>query len=270
MIDVCAMSVFDLKLLLAPSLVVAASLAGARWGPQVGGWVAGFPIIAGPISLFFALENGRAFGARAALGTLASIVSVSAFAVGYAWAARRWHWVPTLLCGYAAFAMSTLALHRFDFGHVLPHLAMAVVAAGAGLRLLPELCQTPPLPSRTRWDLPLRVVATGALVLIVTRLAAGLGPTLSGMLAPFPIASTVLVVFAHRERGPEAAVRVLKGFLTALFAFASFFAVLGLALETLSIPLAFGMALLVAALVQGVAVIATLWTTRPLEDTSLD
>lgn len=42
-------------------------------------------------------------------------------------------------------------------------------------------------------------------------------------------------------------------------AFASFFAVLGLTLETWSIPLAFSAALLVAALVQGVAVAATRW-----------
>lgn len=108
-----------------------------------------------------------------------------------------------------------------------------------------------------RWDLPLRAVAAASLVLIVTGLAAGMGPTLSGMLAPFPIASTALVVFAQRESGPEAAVQVLKGFLTALFAFASFFAVLGLTLETWSIPLAFSAALLVAALVQGVAAAAT-------------
>jgi hypothetical protein len=114
------MSIIGLKLLLAPSLVVAASLSGRRWGAQVGGLVAGFPIIAGPISLFFALENGSAFGARAAKGTLAGIVSMSAFAVAYAKAARRWHWAPTLLCGYSAFAVSTLTLRNADFRHVTP------------------------------------------------------------------------------------------------------------------------------------------------------
>jgi hypothetical protein len=136
---------------------------------------------------------------------------------------------------------------------------MAAIAAGIGLWLLPKLRQAPTIHGWTRWDLPLRAVATAALVLIVTGLAAGMGPTLSGMLAPFPIASTVLVVFAQRESGPEAAAQVLKGFLTALFAFASFFAVLGLTLEMWSIPLAFSAALLVAAMVQGVAVAATRW-----------
>ncbi len=256
------MGVLGLKLLLAPSLVVAASLAGRRWGPQLAGWVAGFPIIAGPISLFFALENGQAFGARAAQGTLTGIVSMSAYAVTYAWAARHWHWAPALLGGYAAFAVSTVTLRNLDFRDVMPHLAMAAVATATGLRLLPELRPAYRLPGGAKGDLPLRVIATAALVLLVTGMAAGLGPTLSGMLAPFPVAGTVLVVFAHREHGPEAAVRVLKGFLTALFAFASFFAVLGFTLETWSIPLAFGTALAVAALVQGLAVAVTMWSSR--------
>ena len=59
-----------LKLLLAPLLILLATLAGRRWGPAVGGWLAGLPLTSGPVSLILALEQGPEFAARAALGTL--------------------------------------------------------------------------------------------------------------------------------------------------------------------------------------------------------
>ena len=45
------MTVLALKLLLAPLLVVASSLAGRRWGPRLAGILVVLPIVAGPILL---------------------------------------------------------------------------------------------------------------------------------------------------------------------------------------------------------------------------
>jgi hypothetical protein len=38
-----------LKLLLVPMFLALVSMAGKRWGPAIAGWLAGFPIVAGPI-----------------------------------------------------------------------------------------------------------------------------------------------------------------------------------------------------------------------------
>jgi hypothetical protein len=43
------------KVTLAPLLVIGATLAGRKWGQTAAGLVAGFPIVAGPILVFFAL-----------------------------------------------------------------------------------------------------------------------------------------------------------------------------------------------------------------------
>ena len=52
------MTVLALKLLLAPLLVVASSLAGRRWGPQVAGVTVVLPVVAGPILLILYLDHG--------------------------------------------------------------------------------------------------------------------------------------------------------------------------------------------------------------------
>ena len=45
------MDSFVLKLVLTPTLIGAASLAGRRWGPAVSGWLVGFPFTSAPIAL---------------------------------------------------------------------------------------------------------------------------------------------------------------------------------------------------------------------------
>ena len=59
-----------LKLMLVPSLVAVATLAGRRWGPRVGGWFTALPIVGGPVLCFYAIEQGERFASRAAGGAL--------------------------------------------------------------------------------------------------------------------------------------------------------------------------------------------------------
>ncbi|HVE68255.1 MAG TPA: hypothetical protein VNB64_06715, partial [Solirubrobacteraceae bacterium] len=92
-----------LRLLLAPALVVAASLAARRWGPRAAGIAAGIPIVAGPILLVVALDHGPRFGGGVARGALLGIVGSAAFAVAYARLAQRVRWPAALLGGWVTF-----------------------------------------------------------------------------------------------------------------------------------------------------------------------
>jgi cobalamin synthase len=78
-----------LKLFLVPALIYAVTLVGRKWGPGVAGWMSAFPIMSGPILLTVTLEQGAAFAARAAEGTLLAVVAVLVFSVVYAWVAER-------------------------------------------------------------------------------------------------------------------------------------------------------------------------------------
>jgi hypothetical protein len=55
-----------LKLLLAPSLVVASTLAGRRWGPDVAGILVALPIVAAPILFITYQQHGARFASDAA------------------------------------------------------------------------------------------------------------------------------------------------------------------------------------------------------------
>src|SRR5436305_13374342 len=59
--NVSSMPLLLLKLVLAPSLVGATSLAGRRYGMRLAGVLGGLPVVVGPILLALALDHGRTF-----------------------------------------------------------------------------------------------------------------------------------------------------------------------------------------------------------------
>ena len=255
-----------LKLVLTPTLIGAATLAGRRWGQSVGGWLVGLPLTTGPVAFFIALDHGAAFGAAAVMGSLVGAVAEAAFTVAYAWSAVRGPrlrpvllhgWPPALLAGSAAYVATALVLQPLGLGPVA--LAVVVVAALAlSLRLMPAGGGGAPAATAPRWDLPARMVLATAVVLTLTALAPWLGARLAGLLATYPLFAAILTAFGHRIQGTGAALGVLRGLLFGLFSFGAFCLVLALGLVPLGIAGAFGAAIVVALLVQGLA----LWRLR--------
>jgi hypothetical protein len=245
------MDTLALKLVLTPALIGAASLAGRRWGPAVGGWLVGLPFTSAPVALFLALDHGAPFAARAAAGTMAGTVSQAAFCVAYGRLARRRGWPVALAGGCVAFAGTTAGLNTVALP--LPPLFLGVVAAlGAALGLMPrDVAGRPGAGRLPGWDIPARMVAATAVVLVVTGLAPALGARLTGLLTPFPVYAATLAVFAHRLEGPGPAGQVLRGLLVGLLAFAVFFLVLAGSLEPFGVAAAFGAALAVTLAVHG-------------------
>ena len=98
------------KLLLVPTLIAGITLAGRRWGPAVAGWLSAFPVVAGPILFFIAMEQGATFAADAAVGTLSALPAIVAFGLGYAWKARRFAWAGSLVSAFAAYLIGVAAV----------------------------------------------------------------------------------------------------------------------------------------------------------------
>ncbi len=240
------------KLLLAPAFIVGASLAARRFGMLVGGLVGGLPVVAGPILLAFALDQGAAFAADAAVGTTLGLVSLTTFVVVYAWAAGSAPWPVCLVGGWLAFLAVTWVLSRIDVG---PLAAVALACAGflVALRILPAPPPdggVRPLPP-PRWDLPARGASAVVLVLTLTAVAAALGPELSGLLAPFPIIAGILASFTHAHSGVGATRRILRGLVLGFFAFALFCFVVAQTVEPLGIAGGFLLAATAAVATQG-------------------
>jgi hypothetical protein len=255
-----------LKLLLVPGLVAAVTLAVRRWGPAVGGWLAGLPIVAGPVLVFYALEQGDAFAARAAHATLAGLIATVAFAVAYAHGSRRHPWYLCMVVGWAVFSAVILALYFAQPGLVTSLVAL-IAATILGRRLLSRLRfveaglrtqkNAEPGPGAQTYagrvppkadppgDLLVRLVATATLVLVLTGLADRLGSTWSGLLNAFPVLTTIVAVFSHAQRGAAAAVTFLNGYLQAIAGFGLFCVVMAVALESRGLGWALAAALAV-------------------------
>ena len=225
-----------------PALIGAITVIGQRTGPRVAGVLTALPVVAGPIALFVAIEQGPAFEARSAVATLAALLAVAAFCILYARTCLKRGWPASLLAGLCGFGVVTVALERLE-----PGLVGAAMLALASPFCVQALTPRPPPPARVRpvsgAGLFARMAAGAALMVGVTALANALGPTWSGLLTVFPVATTVLTVSWHRTQGPEFAVYLLRGLGNGLYGLAAFFAVLGLGLERLGIALAFALAL---------------------------
>ena len=243
---------------LVPGLVAIVTLAVRRWGPAVGGWLAGLPIVAGPVLVFYALEQGDTFAAAAAHATLAGLIATVAFAVAYAHLSTRLPWYACMALGWFVFAAVVVSLYALQPGLVLSLLLLiaatvfgashaepgplrlrrfaASAQAGSARRLAPPKADPP-------GDLPIRLIATATLVLVLTGLAARLGPAWSGLLNAFPVLTTIVAVFSHIQRGAAAAVAFLNGYLQAIVGFGLFCVVMALGLESLGLGWALAAAL---------------------------
>ncbi|MBA4742452.1 MAG: hypothetical protein H2060_07065 [Azoarcus sp.] len=89
-----ALALLALKLTLVPAIIYAVTLAGRRWGARVAGRLSAFPVVAGPILLFVAIEQSVEFAAAAGAGTVAAIAAFAAYALVYSWLATRFAWPP--------------------------------------------------------------------------------------------------------------------------------------------------------------------------------
>lgn len=103
---------------------------------------------------------------------------------------------------------------------------------------------------------PLCVIAVSlalaalTLVLALTAASGALGPHLSGLLAPFPIITSVLAVFTHAQGGAAQLDLLLRNFLRGFYGFAGFCFVLTITLPTSTTASAFGIAAAAALAVQ--------------------
>lgn len=213
-----------LKLIVTPALIGAVSLAGRRWGPSISGWLVGLPLTSGPVVLFLALDQGAAFASRASQGILAGGISVALFCLAYSWFALRLNWGFTLLASWVVFVVATALLQLVTFP-LIPLFLSVIAVLLLVLRLLPARTGSAAPVALPWWDIPARMLIATAFVLLLTGLAPTLGPQLSGLLAPFPIYTTILAVFAHYFQGAATASNLLRGVVLGLFGFVGFFLV---------------------------------------------
>ncbi len=245
-----------LKLAVPPVLVAVISLAARLWGPTIGALLMGLPWLTGPVLFFLTLEKGTEFGVGACAGILLGVVCICAYLLAWGIASGVGSWPLCLAAASAAFAATAWATQetRFDLVTAAGLAALCllltyVLLPGATAKTMPA-----PLPW---WDIPARMLATIALVGVISITADLLGPQLSGVVATFPVIVSVVGAFTHRQWGRDAVRHMLRGLAVSLLAFVAFFLVVGLALPAVGLVNSYLLAVLAALLVSTLVLLAS-------------
>jgi uncharacterized membrane protein (GlpM family) len=234
-----------LKLALVPLFLGLISIAGQRFGPSMAGWLAGLPVVVGPILFLIALEQGAPFARDAAIYTLASVAGVIAWVASYAWMARKAPPLAATAVAFLAWAVIALPvlfvpLNAFTTG------TFALAALLVAPRLFPPVAANlvpQPLP---RVELVLRMAVGAALTYAVTTLAQSAGPRVSGLLALFPVLTPVLAIFTHVSAGKDHAIAILRGLSRGLFSLVGFCFALTQLLDRTNLATAFAASIAIA------------------------
>jgi hypothetical protein len=228
-------------------IVIAAARAAERAGPFLGAMIATLPVSTGPIYVFLAMDHGAAFIAQAAVMSVASTAAIVAFVAGHAFAAQRFATVGSLAVAtfvWLAVAL-LLQLRDWSFAEACVLLAASFALAMRGLRRF-AVAATPAAGSRTRFDLPLRALLVATLVVATSLASRVFGPSVTGLLATYPVVFTSLIVILQPRGGGAFVSAVLVTGLKGMLGFGTALAVLHVAALRTSAAIALVLALIVA------------------------
>ncbi len=239
---------FLLKIFLVPAAILLLSLAGRKWGPAVSGTLAGLPVIVAPILLFLGIDQGLDFAMRSTNGALSGASSLAIFCFVYAWSSTCFGVARSLVLSISTFALCTYVFWAFPCPTLLTF-AFNIILIIVLIKLLPNESTAKASYNIPRHEIICRMIAAALLVIVLTSSATVLGPRLSGLLPPFPIAGTVLAGFTHTYYGHGATLKLLRGFILGLIAMSVFAYSLLTVTPLFGFVLSFGLSIILSLIV---------------------
>jgi hypothetical protein len=234
-----------LRMAITAAFVVSASVITERSGPVIGALIATLPISAGPSYVFLALDHDAAFIAEGALASLPINAATIWLALTYVVLAQRHN--ALISCGAAgAVWLSLAALSQTVHWSLAGGLLANAITFAICLPLLRRFRQVRmPLITRRWYDVPLRASLVATLVATVVVLSRWVGPSVSGVIALFPVVFTSMMLILHPRIGgrPTAAVIANGGW--GLIGFGLAIAVLNVAAPRFGSAAALSLALLI-------------------------
>ncbi|HTT59066.1 MAG TPA: hypothetical protein VMF33_03375 [Acidimicrobiales bacterium] len=261
---------FLLRVLLVPLAVVTGTVAQRRFGDAVGGLVIGLPLASLPLLWLIALQHGTGFVASMTSALLVGSVAEAVVLWLYAHFTVRFSPSTALGGALGVFALAACTIDALELSAILAGVVTAVGFALA-LRWWPETTGAVggPTGHSRLW---LRVVVATVFTIVIASLAGRLGPVLSGLIDALPATSLMMAFLTHQEHGSHASSHFLYGVTRGSFSYLASMIVLAELLGTRNLPLAFGAAMLVALLVQGLFQAYDAWKKRvtPVAPTTED
>ena len=194
------------------AFVISASIITERSGPVIGALVATLPISAGPSYVFLAIDYDAAFVAQGALASLPINAATIVMGTIYVVLAQR-HGVATslpaallvwLACGVLIRSLRWTLADGILANVVVLAICLPVVQRFRAVKM--------PLIVRRWYDIPLRAALVATLVATVVTLSSWVGPTVSGIIALFPVVySSLMLILQPRIGGPATAAVIANG-----------------------------------------------------------
>jgi hypothetical protein len=207
------------KMAVTAGFVIVATSAAERVGPLIGGMIATLPIAAGPSYAFLAMDHGTAFLEQSALASMVINGVTSVFALAYAALAQRYSLAISAGGALAIWVALAFLVRLFPWTTASAMALSGIVvctciALGEGYRNARM-----PLARRRWYDIPLRAGMVAVLVATVIALSAAVGPTVTGIIAVFPIVLFSLMLILHPRIGGPATAAVLANTLLGMAGF---------------------------------------------------
>jgi hypothetical protein len=241
--DLHFLLVLALRMAITAAFVISASIITERSGPVIGALVATLPISAGPSYVFLAIDHDAAFVAQGALASLPINANTIVMGTVYVVLAQRFGVAVSLPAALLAWLAGAVLVRSFQWT-----LASGILANIVVLTICLPLVQRfrvakMPLMVRRWYDIRLRAALVATLVATVVTLSGWVGPTISGIIALFPVVySSLMLILQPRIGGPATAAVIANGS-WGLIGFAIAIAVLHLGALHLGSPTALGLAL---------------------------
>lgn len=242
--ELASLLTLTLRMAVTAAFVVTASIITERSGPVIGALVATLPISAGPSYVFLALDHDAGFIAQGALASLPVNAATIVLGLTYVVLAQR-HSL-AVACGGAVAVWIALASLIRPFDWSLPGgLAVNAVAFGICIPLLAGYRHVKmPLVTRRWYDIPLRASLVATLVAIVVSTSSWVGPTISGIMALYPIVFTSIMLILHPRIGGPPTAAVIANAAWGLLGFGMAIAVLHVAVTQFGSAIGLSLALL--------------------------
>jgi hypothetical protein len=211
--EIAFLLLLALRMAIAAAFVVSASLITERSGPVIGALVATLPISAGPSYVFLALDHDAAFIAQGALASLPINAATMILGLTYVVLAQRQSALVSWAVAVAVWIVLATIIRQMQWSLVGGLIANAIAfAICVPLQRRFRHVKMPPI-TRRWYDVPLRASLVATLVATVVTASSWVGPTISGIIALFPIVFTSMMLILHPRIGgrPTAAVIANSG-----------------------------------------------------------